>query len=86
MQMLSLGTPQMRVLLAAVLLLVAVGCSPEAERVRGGGSGADIGNRVPPAQMHGDRARNNPDFRVPGKVQAPRESWGVSGWWAGRAQ
>jgi hypothetical protein len=74
------------ILIAGLALLLGVACSPEAERVRGGGPGADIGNRVPPAQMHGDRTRNNPDFRVPGKVNAPRDTWGVPGWWADRAQ
>jgi hypothetical protein len=71
---------------AVLLLLVSVGCSPEGERVRGGGSGADIGNRVPPTELHGDQRRNNPDFAVPGKVNAPRESWGVPGWWASGAR
>jgi len=40
----------------AVLLLTlgaAAGCrSPEATRVRGGGPGADIGNRTPVVEMH----------------------------------
>lgn len=73
-------------LAALLLILVLTGCSPEAERMRGGGSGGDIGNRAPPTQLHGDRARNNPDYQVPGKVNAPRETWGVPGWWTGRAQ
>ena len=73
-------------ILAALALLVLTGCSPEAERVRSGGPGGDIGNRGRPVRLHGDRARNNPDFQVPGKVQAPRETWGAPGWWAGRAE
>lgn len=38
----------------AVLLLAAlVGCSsPEAARTRGGGPGADVGNRKPVVEMH----------------------------------
>ena len=39
--------------LAMLLLLVGVGCSPEGERARGGGRGADIGNSAPPILMHG---------------------------------
>ena len=36
----------------AVLLLLAGCTSPEAERVRGGGPGADVGNRGTPVVMH----------------------------------
>lgn len=36
-----------------VLALLLAGCtSPEAERARGGGPGADIGNRGDPVVMH----------------------------------
>ena len=73
-------------ILAALTLLMSLGCSPEAERVRGGGPGADTGNRVPPTQLHGDRARNNPDFQVPAKAPEPRDAWGVPGWWSARAE
>ncbi len=35
------------------LVLLAAACSsPEAARVRGGGPGADVGNRKPVVQMH----------------------------------
>lgn len=44
-------------LLAALLVLglAAAGCSPEYTRVRGGGPGADVGNRVlgPAMEIHG---------------------------------
>jgi hypothetical protein len=45
------------VLLLAVLLgLVVAGCSPESQRVRGGGMGSDVGNRHlgPQVQLHGE--------------------------------
>ena len=41
--------------LARVIVLVALGTacvSPEAKRVRGGGAGADVGNRTAALQMH----------------------------------
>jgi hypothetical protein len=37
-------------LVSAVVLLMA--CSPEASRTRGGGPGADIGNRATEVQLH----------------------------------
>lgn len=37
---------------AAVLVLLAGCTSPEAGRVRGGGPGADVGNRGKPVVMH----------------------------------
>ncbi|MHB1134074.1 MAG: hypothetical protein ACYC4L_17030 [Chloroflexota bacterium] len=42
-------------LLAALATTLAAGCSPESGRVRGGGAGADIGNRQlgPPMEIHG---------------------------------
>jgi hypothetical protein len=73
-------------LLAALVVLLVAACSPEGERVRSGGRGGDIGNTGQPVQLHGDRTRNNPDFQVPGKVQAPREAWGVPVWWDSRAE
>jgi hypothetical protein len=46
-----------RGLLVALFAAVAVACagcdSPEARRVRGGGSGADVGNRPDTVEMHG---------------------------------
>jgi len=53
------------VLLACVLVLGA--CSPEATRTRGGGPGADIGNRQTPAQIHG---QTNPYYETPRYGQA----------------
>lgn len=69
------------VLAAAVLLAVA--CSPEDGRTRGGGLGADMGNNALPIQMHGSRGRNNPSFQVPLVGQVPRDAKGVPGWWVG---
>src|SRR6266705_1548728 len=64
--------------LAVLLVVVAVvACSPEAERVRGDGPGADIGNSAPPILMHGDRERNNPEFRTPRPGRAPDDARGV---------
>ena len=41
----------MRCIVLALVLLA--GCtSPEADRVRGGGPGADVGNRGDPVSMH----------------------------------
>jgi hypothetical protein len=49
-------------LLAAALAVGA--CSPEANRTRGGGPGADVGNRWLPSDvdLHG---RSNPFYRTP---------------------
>jgi hypothetical protein len=69
-------------LLAAVLLLIVAGCSPEAERTRAGGRGADVGNSAPPIGLHGDRAKNNPDFHLPKPGRAPLDARGAPGWWA----
>ena len=52
-------------LLMCGLLLAA--CSPEATRTRGGGPGADIGNRQTPAQIHG---QINPYYETPRFGQA----------------
>jgi hypothetical protein len=43
-------------LLAALLGLMVAGCSPESQRVRGGGMGSDVGNRQlgPGVQLHGE--------------------------------
>jgi hypothetical protein len=71
--------------LAAILLLAVVGCSPEAERVRSDGPGADIGNSSPPVLMHGDTTRNNPDFQTPKPGRAPADARGVPGWWVQHA-
>jgi hypothetical protein len=37
----------------AALALLAAACSPEAGRTQGGGPGADIGNRTPSVDLHG---------------------------------
>ena len=44
--------------------LAAAACSPEASRTRGGGPGADVGNRWQPSDVdiHG---RLNPYYRTP---------------------
>jgi hypothetical protein len=62
-----------RVALALLALSVAgllAACGPEASRTRGGGLGADIGNRGATVQMHGSP---NPYFQAPavGKGVAP---------------
>ena len=69
--------------LATVVVVAAVGCSPEDGRTRGSGLGADVGNTSLPIQMHGGRGRNNPSFQTPAVGAAPRDAKGVSGWWAG---
>jgi hypothetical protein len=53
----------------ALVGLVAMGvllaaCSPEAGRARGGGPGADIGNRAPSVELHGqkDMYHETPDL------------------------
>jgi hypothetical protein len=72
--------------LAVLMLAMVAGCSPEADRTRSGGRGADIGNSVPPIQLHGNRARNNPEYRTPSLGRAPRDAKGVPGWWTSRAE
>jgi hypothetical protein len=37
-----------RALILAVIAIFAIACSPEAERTRSGGPGADVGNRPDP--------------------------------------
>ena len=50
--------------LGVVLLALAAGCSPEATRTRGGGPGADVGNRDPGLpEIHGPVS--NPSFQTP---------------------
>ena len=67
--------------LTALLLTAAAGCSPEDGRTRGQ-LGADIGNTALPVQMHGNRERNNPSFRVPTPGLVPQDARNVPGWWA----
>jgi hypothetical protein len=45
-----------------VAAALAAGCSPEATRTRGGGPGADVGNRWRDAEIHGP---TNPFYRTP---------------------
>ena len=58
----------------AALAVAALGlgaCSPEAGRTRGGGPGADVGNRdYPLPEMHGVR---DPAFKTPLVGQAVRK-------------
>lgn len=64
-----------KIAVAAALLLVvaAVGCSPEYTRVRGDGAGADVGNRTlgPSIQLHGPV---NPSFGEPALGKAIEQS------------
>ena len=60
-------------LLLVVLSAGMFGCSsPEAGRVRGGGPGADIGNRGATVQLHGDVPPEQRMF-----YQTPRKSLSV---------
>ena len=53
----------------AVLLLLAGCTSPEAERVRGGGPGADVGNRGTPVVMHeGSKPYEGTPKLIPGEA------------------
>jgi hypothetical protein len=53
----------MRRSLAALAAAALAACtSPEADRVRGGGPGADVGNRGHPIVMH---AGSNPYYETP---------------------
>jgi hypothetical protein len=65
-----------RVELSCVILAVTlVGCgSPEATRARGGGPGADVGNRGPTVYMHGG---SEPYFETP-RMLAPRFAGGTA--------
>ena len=60
-----------RIVFAIALALVAcamlLGCGPEAERERGAGPGADIGNRGTIVDMHGP---TNPAYQEPIQGQA----------------
>jgi hypothetical protein len=60
-------------LLAVLLGLMVTGCSPESQRVRGGGMGSDIGNRQlgPQVQLHGnvDPLYNQPQMGMAVEAQ-----------------
>lgn len=60
------------VVLLALGLLVA-GCSPEATRTRGGGPGADIGNRGRSVNLHGSQPYGGMFFETPAAGQASRK-------------
>jgi hypothetical protein len=64
-------------LVAGVVALVGSGCSvsPEAERVRGGGPGADIGNHGAVVEMHGP---TNPSHQVPSVGKSAKTGTGFS--------
>lgn len=54
-----------RFLLLPALLLLLAACGPESDRTRGGGPGADIGNRPASSaaiQIHG---KTNPAYKTP---------------------
>jgi hypothetical protein len=69
------------VLMAAIFMVLLVGCSPEASRRRGAGPGADTGNIRPPVELHGSPQRNNPSFGVPARGRVPSDARGLRGWW-----
>ncbi len=54
---------------AGVLALGAACASPEARRTRGGGSGADVGNRPPVVEIH---AGADPYYDTPCATTLPR--------------
>jgi hypothetical protein len=54
-------------LLLIVCTVAAAGCaSPETRRTRGGGPGADVGNRSQDVKMHGG---SNPFWRTPDRIE-----------------
>ena len=66
------------VLVLAALVLGLAACSPESARTRGGGAGADPGNREGEVELTGDEDRdraishNTPD-RLPSAEEPPAE-------------
>ena len=52
-----------------VLVLAMTACSPEAARTRNSGPGADIGNRQPQVDMHGQQS---PYYQTPRSGTAVR--------------
>ncbi len=52
-----------------LLLLAVVACSPEESRQQGGGPGADVGNRSPSPELHG---QPNMFYKTPALVPQPR--------------
>jgi hypothetical protein len=57
-----MSAPRRWLVLLATLASAAACRSPEAARVRGGGPGADIGNRNPVVEMH---AGSKPYYQTP---------------------
>lgn len=53
----------------AALALLAAACSPEASRTQGGGPGADVGNRTPSVDLHG---QTDMYYHTPALEPAPR--------------
>ena len=62
-------------LVLAAAALAACTVSPEASRTRGGGPGADTGNRGPVVEMHGP---TNPGFEVPAIGKSARAGQGTA--------
>jgi hypothetical protein len=58
-----------RLLALALIAAALAACSPEATRARGGGPGADVGNRGAQVEIHG---RVDPSFKEPSVGQAIR--------------
>jgi hypothetical protein len=53
-------------MLLLIVCVAAAGCdSPEATRVRGGGPGADVGNRSGTVEMHGG---SQPFWKTPERI------------------
>ncbi len=50
---------------AAVLLWGILACSPEAARTRGGGPGADVGNRRGAVELHGRSGPESMYYQTP---------------------
>jgi hypothetical protein len=67
--------------LLVVLALAAAACrSPEASRSRGGGPGADVGNRDPMVELHGgSRMYHDTPCRMPDeKCTGPGQKSGLA--------
>jgi len=56
-----------KLVLAACLVVVAGCTSPETQRTRGGGPGADVGNRPATVKMH---EGSQPFWKTPGHIEA----------------
>lgn len=67
-------TPSRLALPLAVALLalgiLAAGCSPEATRTRGGGPGADVGNRGRSVDLHASQPYGGMFYETPTQGQA----------------